>query len=241
MDTAAVRCAGARRTWSTRHTKGASTAPYRASHQLPGHLARRRARARPCVRPTTARPARGLDARVGGGELRRERVRARSPRRRARTASRRSPSSAAGWTPTGVASTGTSQASASSTARPKPSRVGRDEHGVGGVDPVAAPRRAGRRPSVSSCARRRGHLARAVGALPRPRRVGGEEHERPVGVEAQRARAPRRAGSGRKRSRSTPHGQHRDARARPGAADVRAASVARRPRRRGPCAAAPRA
>ena len=136
---------------------------------------------------------------------------ARAPRasgraRTARTACRRRRSSASGWMPTGVASTGTSQASASSTASPKPSRVGGHEHGVGGVDPqrhaLGARRRrapAARRPSPGE--RERAIVALLAGARGRRRTAG-----RAASGPAPARRAPARGGWDRKRSRSTPHG-----------------------------------
>ena len=84
--------------------------------------------------------------------------------------------SASGWTPTGVASTGTSQASASSTARPKPScsdgtRTALTAFTHSGTTSGSIP------PSVNSCA----PLACASGegaivALARAGRVRGEQH-----------------------------------------------------------------
>ena len=116
------------------------------------------------------------------------------------------PSSASGWTPTGVASTGTSQASASSTARPKPSRsdgtsttsaaLTHDGTSSGGD----VPERQELRPGAL------GDLAGAVGALLRAGGVGREEGERRVRVESRVARGTRRGRSGWKRSRSTPLG-----------------------------------
>ena len=157
----------------------------------------RRARVAPCAEPTTARPGRGPATR--GSAACEVRLRAR-PATRARSNGAQSvpatPSRAAGWMPTGVASTGTSHASASSTARPKPSCVGGHEHGVGGVDPerhlegMNAPERqeSRRRPATS---------LRAVEALDRrargrPGRAGSGRRGPGRG-----ARAPRRAGSAR--------------------------------------------
>ena len=110
-----------------------------------------------------------------------------------------------GWMPTGVASTGTSQASASSTARPKPSRS------EGTSTALAALTHSGTRSGVDRAERqqldagRDGERERAVVALLRraPGRRGTAG--RAARVEAELARACAR-GSGRKRSMSTPQG-----------------------------------
>ena len=137
------------------------------------------------------------------------------------------PASATGWMPDRRPEAGTPQADASITASPKPSSCDGTttalaaliQYGTssGGTPPSVS---SGTSPAASS---------RAVEALERPRRVVREQEVGPVGVEARAARAPRRAGSAGSASRSTPHGQHRDAPRRPGAGDV----LAERARDRG--------
>ncbi len=174
-----------------------------------GHLgkrAMRRARARPCARPTSARHA----------AVRRFAVPARCAvaRRRAAARARRAsvamsngaqsapsmPASASGWMPTGVASTGTSQASASSTARPKPSRS------EGTSTALAALIQSGTRVGLDAAEREQldvaGAARGAVEALLGPRGVGGEEQVGRVAREPELgARAPRARSGGSARGR----------------------------------------
>ena len=103
------------------------------------------------------------------------------------------PSSASGWMPTGVASTGTSQASASSTARPKPSRS------EGTSTALAALTHSGTRSGSTAereqlGARPLGDRERAVMPLLGSRGVGREQQvgrsgSRPSSARAARARS----------------------------------------------------
>ena len=122
--------------------------------------------------------------------------------------------------------------------------LGGHEHGVGGVHATAARAPASTPPRVeqldAGCAATRDG---AVEALLRPRRVGREQQERPVGVAGRARRAPRRVASGRKRSVSTPHGSTSARRRRAGPESARrdAAETAAGRSIRGSTAASPAA
>ena len=146
---------------------------------------------------------------------------------------------ASGCTPTGVASTGTSQASASSTARPNPSRSDRDEHGVGRVDPKRHERRVDAAERTQLDARAARERKRPVVALLPTRGARGEQHEASL-VRRGRAAPGRACGE----SGESARGPHR--RAAPGRGAARTGPGARRPaapmrRRRCPSAGSPSA
>ena len=210
------------RSWAHR-TRG--IAPYAASARHAGRPAR------PSGRSRTAR--RGARPSIRGSASARCGASASPPGRRRRTARsrcrgcRRAPRARR---PTGVESTGTSHASASSTASPNPSRSDGREHRVGGVDPQRHLRRldAPERQQLDVA----GDRARAVVALLGPARVGGEQE-----VGAVRAQAELRAGLGaRDRREAAPcrrrRGAPRSASGSPSAEPARAAAARPRPRGR---------
>ena len=137
--------------------------------------------ARPSRRWRTAALGRApVDPRVRGLEVGAS-ARAQTRRRTARTASPRRRRSASGAIPTGVASTGTSQASASSVASPNPSRSDGTSTALAALTNSGT--RSGSTPPSVSSARVAGDLLRAIEALLGPRRVGREQHVRAVGIE----------------------------------------------------------
>ena len=165
-----------------------------------------------------------VDARIRRREVGRERALARRARRTAPQCAPAIPSSASGAIPTGVASTGTSHASASSTASPKPSRSD------GTSTALAALTHSGTSsgctsPSVSS-GTSPATAARAVEALLRARRVGGEQQAGRVGVEPEPRARLARAAAGGSAARSTPHGSTATRRRVPAPATRSRASVA---------------
>ena len=99
--------------------------------------------------------------------------------------------SASAWTPTGVASTGTSHASASSTASPKPSRS------EGTSTALAALTHSGTRSGSTPAERQQRHArslrerARAIVALLGARWIGGEQDERLLGLQFELRACPR--------------------------------------------------
>ena len=146
-------------------------------------MRRRRARPFSCAekRAALARPStRGSGARRCGSRAMRQRASSNGAHSAPSTSSR-----ASGWMPTGVASTGTSQASASSTASPKPSRS------EGTRTALAALIHRGTLDGVDAAQREQLDLdrarerERAVVALLRAGGVGCEQQVRPRGVEAQ--------------------------------------------------------
>ena len=191
--------------WSSRGACVASRSGGRASSR-PAARARPPRPARPSGRSSTARRARGLRLRGSvaarwGASAARHAAATNGPQ-----CAPRIPSSASGATPTGVASTGTSQASASSTASPKPSR----SDGTSTALAAFTHRRdlgRGRRPERQQPARRRRAPRRGRSASP----GGSGPREQQVRARRARGRGDARAsarGSGESASMSTPHGQH---------------------------------
>ena len=192
--------------------------PSRPPHHGPAHQRRSAAqqplgactratpppRARPCGRPRTARrgrPSTRGSAAAGAGQ-------------------RRAPASASHGTPSPRSRRARPDASRPACRTPGRRRprldhreaealvLRRDDHGVGGVDPVRD--LLGRHAAQGEQRDVAGRLARAVDALERPRRLVREQQVRPGGVEAE-AGARLGARDRPEARRVDADGQHRDA------------------------------